>query len=66
MSLHPIFQKIFEPYLPEKSATLRQPDCDICSSCGEHTGFEETDVGCVSDCCGAKPYDTDYENEYDR
>ncbi len=40
---------------------MSQPDIDICSSCGEHTGFEETEDGWLSECCGATAYDTDFE-----
>lgn len=36
--------------------TPYEPDCDICSACGEHAGFTE-EYG--SDCCNAHPYDTD-------
>lgn len=42
-----------------------QPDIDICSSCGEHCEFEDTEEGYLSNCCGANPYDTDYEIDYD-
>lgn len=41
-------------------------DCDICSECGEHTEFEETDGGGASSCCGAKPYDTDPDVDMER
>jgi hypothetical protein len=41
-------------------------DIDICSACGEHTGFEETDDGCLSECCGAPAYDTDPDVDMDR
>jgi hypothetical protein len=39
------------------------PDIDICSSCGEHTEFDEEGK---SDCCGAAPYDTDPDTDMDR
>lgn len=39
----------------ERMIQMEQPDIDICSSCGEHTEFEEGQ----SNCCGAKPYDSD-------
>lgn len=39
---------------------MSQPDIDICSDCGEHAEFEESeDGGCVSNCCGAGAYDSD-------
>ncbi len=35
-------------------------DCDICSACKEHTGFEDDEnEGRVSECCGAPAYDVD-------
>jgi len=34
-------------------------DCDLCTECGEHTGFCES-CG-MSECCGAGAYDTAYE-----
>lgn len=36
-----------------------QPDIDICSECGEHAEFNEDG----SECCGAKPINTDPELE---
>jgi hypothetical protein len=45
---------------------MTQTDFDICSECGEHAEFEETDDGCVSNCCGAKPYDTDPDINMER
>jgi hypothetical protein len=40
-----------------------EPDCDLCSGCGDHTGFCE-ECG-LSECCGAGSYDTDYTIERD-
>lgn len=37
-------------------------DCDICSSCGEHTEFEEGQ----SNCCGAGAYDSDPDVDQER
>lgn len=45
---------------------MREPDIDICSDCGEHAEFEETEKGCQSVCCGAKPYDTDPDVDMER
>lgn len=39
-----------------------QPDIDICSSCGEHTDFEDG----VSSCCGAGAYDSDPDIDMER
>lgn len=42
-------------------------DCDICSSCGEHADWEESDDGdTLSACCGAGPYDTDPDIDMER
>lgn len=49
---------------PIKRKKTSQPDIDICRECGEHAEFDE-DTG-ESNCCGSKPYDTDYETEYDK
>lgn len=45
---------------------MSQPDIDICKNCGEHAEFEETDNGRESNCCGAGPYDPDYETDMER
>jgi hypothetical protein len=45
---------------------VSQPDIDICSACGEHAEFEETDDGCVSNCCGSGAYDTDPDIDMER
>lgn len=37
-------------------------DIDICSACGEHTGFTEDG----SECCGASPIDTDPDIDMER
>ena len=42
---------------PSWAEPYQQPDCDICSACGEHAEFDEAG----SNCCGARAYDTDYE-----
>ena len=39
-----------------------QPDIDICSECGEHTEFNESE----SECCGAGAYDTDPDIDMER
>lgn len=36
---------------------LDQPEIDLCPACGEHAAFDEGG----SECCGAKPYNVDYE-----
>jgi len=43
-------------------------DCDICSQCGEHAGFEEDEETgeCLSECCGAAPVDTDPDIDMER
>ena len=41
----------------------RQPDIDICRSCGEHTEFDEDGL---SDCCGDAPYDSDPDIDMER
>ena len=40
-----------------------QPDCDICSSCGEYAEFDEESG---SECCGAGAYDTDHDIDMER
>lgn len=53
--------------LPEAPRKRCEPDIDICSSCGEHAGFEEDEDGsCVSECCGAGPIDTDPDWDMER
>ena len=42
---------------------MRQPDIDLCRECGEHTSFDEEGL---SECCGAKPYDTDPDIDMER
>lgn len=42
------------------------PDIDICSNCGEHCTFEETEDGYESDCCGYGPVNTDSDIDSDR
>ncbi len=39
-----------------------QPDIDICSACGEHAEFDDNG----SNCCGARPYDTDPDIDMER
>ncbi len=41
---------------------MSQPDIDICRECGEHAEFDESG----SNCCGAKPYDTDPDTDMER
>lgn len=41
---------------------MRQPDIDICPDCGEHAEFDENG----SECCGAGPYQADYDDYNDR
>jgi hypothetical protein len=45
---------------------MSYPDIDICSDCGEHCEFEETDNGYESNCCSAGAYNTDYETDMER
>lgn len=46
---------------------MKQPDIDICSACKDHAEFEETDDGeCVSNCCGARAYNTDPDIDMER
>lgn len=53
----------FSPeYIKSRCAGHRQPDMDICSECGEHADFDENG----SNCCGAKPYDTDSDWDMER
>lgn len=50
-----------------RMSVVREPDIDICRDCGEHAEFEETDDGCVSNCCGAGSYCPDeYEANDER
>lgn len=60
MSMHPLFQQLLKPIAPKEDDEhecddLEQADCDICSSCKEHTGF--CSVCGLSGCCGAGQYD---------
>ena len=42
-------------------------DCDICSECGEHADYEESEDGeTVSNCCGSSPYNVDHDYDMDR
>lgn len=55
-----------EPPDPNVGKTV-YPDCDICSSCRDHSGFtRDADGETVSDCCGASPMDVDCEYDLDR
>lgn len=38
---------------------MSQPEIDICPECKEHAEFDEESG--ESNCCGAKPYNTDPE-----
>jgi hypothetical protein len=60
----PIFSQAFADRMCAKLAL--QPDIDICAECGDHAEFEETDDGCVSNCCGAGAYDTDPDLDLER
>lgn len=42
----------------QETLALLQPDCDFCSKCREHTGFEQVDgeYEWLSVCCGAPPF----------
>lgn len=45
---------------------MSDPDCDVCSSCNDHCEFEDTEDGYFSNCCGAKPYDSDPDVDMER
>jgi hypothetical protein len=38
-------------------------DIDICSTCGEHTEFDDENG---SECCGSGPYNTDPDLDMER
>lgn len=48
--------------LVPKAAAPQEPECDLCSACGEHADFDEEG----SNCCGARPYDTDPDIDRER
>lgn len=52
------------PWTEDELTETYIPDCDLCSACGEHAEFYAASG--ESNCCGAKPYNTDYDTEYDR
>lgn len=48
--------------MSENKKPFPQPDIDICSECGEHAQWDEWG----SNCCGAKPYNTDPDLDMER